>query len=499
MTPRQRLRAAARAWRHAAICFAAPALLACGSARPVIAGASTANRAPLFEKRILFGDSLRPADEAALVRDVTAVVKHVARQQEALPASEARGRIGIGTPLDQGGRYRQTALTQWLLAEFDKQARGVGLDPLPMTPTTSPRDTLAPIANPMDRLFPDDPSRLEDPGNWPLINGKLKVMGLPPVAYLLTSRIAQDETGRGLEVRHQLVRLEPEPAVVRSDAFPVRLSQALPKGADIFLLLDESGSMRDNDPDGVRVQAAHLLIDQLAAAQKRDASGTYRIALGLFANVVRSASVLAPLSLADADDVARLHKAIDAVQPNGNTNLDLPFVQVLKHVDRERLERPLVVVLLTDGNHTEGPLRHLWRQLDYVAKPVWRDVSGLALALGYDTESSVLDDIAQALGGRSAPRRVTQEHLEEDLLGLLFELQYTQLEHKVIDISRHVLAGEEVKGHAQGGLSVLVSQSTRPARPAAARPAGQEAVAKPAPPPKPAVSDADIPFLDMVQ
>ena len=157
--------------------------------------------------------------------------------------------------------------------------------------------------------------------------------------------------------------------------------------ADIALIIDSSGSMKENDPNNLRRNAAKFFIE-LADPNVRIAN--VRIAIVDFNG---SAKTLARLTFADAVGTSQLRRVVDQIDSDGETDLSLALRQGFNELSRSNYpDAKKAAVMLTDGQNNdtaENPLRA-------VSSYVTRGWSVYTIGLGDDVDVELLRDIAEA-------------------------------------------------------------------------------------------------------
>lgn len=112
---------------------------------------------------------------------------------------------------------------------------------------------------------------------------------------------------------------------------------------DFVFVLDESGSMGSNDPQGLRKTAAKDVVDRLADISEFD-----RVAVVSFDSSVRTRIGLT--SLTTSAGVQAVKAAIDAVGVLGGTNIGIGVSRGIDELTKDApAGRPRVMVLMTDG------------------------------------------------------------------------------------------------------------------------------------------------------
>jgi Mg-chelatase subunit ChlD len=120
---------------------------------------------------------------------------------------------------------------------------------------------------------------------------------------------------------------------------------AQPEGVNLSLILDSSGSMTENDPDELRIDAAKMIVDQLppaAAVSIVDFDGS--------AETLVSTSGVSPSrqNTLTASGRPQVKEAIERIDADGNTHIGRALKEGARTLrDNARLQN--VALLLTDG------------------------------------------------------------------------------------------------------------------------------------------------------
>lgn len=198
-----------------------------------------------------------------------------------------------------------------------------------------------------------------------------------PLAYPISA-----ETGVDPDQPKTLLPV-PEPAVIAA----VQQSwQRVKKQADIVLLIDTSGSMRDEDKIGQAKEAAQIFLE--------DQAGKNNVGLVRFSSDVE---VLVPLGPIESNR-AEILDAIDRLEARGNTSLyDAVIASVEKLRDASDPERIQAIVLLSDGQDTSSQraLNDVVRLLQEVRNSR-TPILVIPVAYGRDADINALNAIARA-------------------------------------------------------------------------------------------------------
>ena len=148
------------------------------------------------------------------------------------------------------------------------------------------------------------------------------------------------------------------------------------KTTDIVFAIDSSGSMKDNDKSGLRLQAVNEFIDNMQSLTKA---------------AIVDFDYFATLRQGLTDNNEYLHKAVKKVDAYGGTDLSAGIkrsLDVLKKSDADRK----YIIFLTDG---DGGYKKTYTQR---AKD--EGVTIYTIGLGKDVKDSVLKEIAEGTGGK---------------------------------------------------------------------------------------------------
>ncbi|WP_410513632.1 vWA domain-containing protein [Paenibacillus sp. BR2-3] len=156
---------------------------------------------------------------------------------------------------------------------------------------------------------------------------------------------------------------------------------------DVVMVIDDSGSMMQSDPNNSRYTAAQGLVARM--------DGDNQVAVLTFSD---DATVVQPLtSLANPADVQRVSDAILNLQTTeGGTNISAALSEALGVINGdETADRGAMVILLSDGFSEFDTARELQDYLD-------RGIAVNTIGLGLDDPSGsyLLQDIARTTGGQ---------------------------------------------------------------------------------------------------
>ncbi|MBL7162784.1 MAG: VWA domain-containing protein [Anaerolineales bacterium] len=186
-----------------------------------------------------------------------------------------------------------------------------------------------------------------------------------------------------------------------------------PKNVCVIFLIDDSGSMGDNDRTDLRYTAARLFVSALGEG---DAVAAIRFAT--------SSSLILPecMQITDAQSKESILEALQPVSPDGYTNVLAAFRQTDQLLSQEQFgERKNVVILLTDGKpEIERPYPNYEEEAIQAATKLGIPVYSISLTP--QGQTSFLSQLAQATDGKVIPAK-TANDLLDSYLQILGELK----------------------------------------------------------------------------
>ncbi|KQO18578.1 vWA domain-containing protein [Paenibacillus sp. Leaf72] len=155
---------------------------------------------------------------------------------------------------------------------------------------------------------------------------------------------------------------------------------------DIVLVIDNSGSMAETDPDNQRYVAAKQLIDQM--------DNDKRVAIVGFSDLAEQ--VLPFTSVDSAANKAAINAAIDSFVPtDGGTNFSVALEESLKTIEAKAdSKRGTMVILLSDGfsESDVAPQLALYKEQQIA-------INSVGLSLVDSRGADLLRNIAESTGG----------------------------------------------------------------------------------------------------
>lgn len=158
-----------------------------------------------------------------------------------------------------------------------------------------------------------------------------------------------------------------------------RAAGSAPTPLDLALVLDSSGSMADNDPQGLRKSESKKLVDALLANDRAsvvDFDGSARLAQAL------------------TSDKAAIKAAIDTIDDSGSTNIGAGVRIGIDSLGPQGTSAR-VMVLLTDGDGSYSS--------DLTAEAKAKSITIYAVGLGSAVNETLLREIATQTGGEYFP------------------------------------------------------------------------------------------------
>jgi uncharacterized protein YegL len=164
-----------------------------------------------------------------------------------------------------------------------------------------------------------------------------------------------------------------------SVAATCRAPGSTPTPLDLAFVLDSSGSMADNDPQGLRKSESKKLVDALLA--------TDRASVVDFDSSARVAQAL-------TSDKAALKAAIDTINDSGGTDIGAGVRSGIDSLGAQG-DRARVIVLLTDGDGSYSSA--------LTAEAKSKSITIYTVGLGSAVNDTLLRDIATQTGGSYFP------------------------------------------------------------------------------------------------
>lgn len=181
---------------------------------------------------------------------------------------------------------------------------------------------------------------------------------------------------------------------------PVEAKGAERVAKDVVLVLDTSGSM-----DGEKIvqarAAANYVLDHLGAEDRYNIV-SFSTATHLFSE-----------ELVPANRRAEGHAFVDQLQAQGSTDINRALLEAVSGVDPQR---PTIVIFLTDGLPTVGELNPD-QILANVQRSAPKSVRLFTFGVGFDVDTTLLDQLSSTLRGASAYVKPDQQ-IDEEVSGL---------------------------------------------------------------------------------
>lgn len=186
---------------------------------------------------------------------------------------------------------------------------------------------------------------------------------------------------------------------------------------NIVFVIDDSGSMEANDPNGDRYEATKMLIGKMD--QDKEA------AIVVFDDRVQLLQPFVRLNNQDVKD--EVYSRLDAMEPmQGGTNFDLALTEAMDQIKgRDTSRRGTLVILLSDGFSEVDPSGIL---RDYQSSGI--AVNTIGLGLDNPDGSALLKDIATRTGGQY------QDVTEADQLSFAFQKIYDNIGDRTLVTER---------------------------------------------------------------
>ncbi|MBW7460409.1 VWA domain-containing protein, partial [Paenibacillus sepulcri] len=182
---------------------------------------------------------------------------------------------------------------------------------------------------------------------------------------------------------------------------------------DIVLVVDNSGSMLETDPDNERYAAAKQLINNMDSDN--------RVAVVAFSN---TAELIQPfVSLDTQDEKNSVNAVIDSLKPtDGGTDFSLALTEAMKTIEgKENAKRGTLVILLSDGFSESNIDQQL---AAYQEQQIAVNTVGLSVVDARG--SALLQQIAESTGGSY------YDVSEASGLALVFQNIYDKIDNRTL-------------------------------------------------------------------
>ena len=174
-----------------------------------------------------------------------------------------------------------------------------------------------------------------------------------------------------------------------SDPCPCGSSAALPTNAenfDIAFVIDESGSMTQNDPGRLRVEATKQFVDMAAADSPKN-----RAAIFGFTTSARTV-----LNLTALNDKEEAKNSLNSIYSSGGTNIFSGLESAVKELETKSSDSySPVIVLMTDGQDNS----QFTNYTPLINRANEKGITVFAIGLGRDVNSTLLRQICDNTGG----------------------------------------------------------------------------------------------------
>lgn len=173
-----------------------------------------------------------------------------------------------------------------------------------------------------------------------------------------------------------------------TDTCPCNSSSAVRTNApnfDVVFVIDESGSMNQNDPNNLRVEATIQFIDMLATDSKSN-----RVSIYGFENSARTILNLTALSNKDAVKIS-----LNTIHSGGGTNIYSGLSAAVQEIEKNNKSYTPVIILMTDGQDNSN-ISNYQGLIDSANE---KGLTIFAIGLGNDVNATLLREICNKTGG----------------------------------------------------------------------------------------------------
>lgn len=206
-------------------------------------------------------------------------------------------------------------------------------------------------------------------------------------SHIATARARSDRRARALAF---LVALAVVLLLAQSPT-PQARAQGSRGNLDVVLVIDNSGSMGDNDPDGLRWSAAQLFVD-LAAPGDRVAAVAFAAEVEPLGDAARGQ--LTPMG--DQQSRDGLKRVLAPREPEGGTNMEAALLEAEDLLSTGDVGNERVIVFLTDGKPDPEDQRP--GLTEAIREAGRRGVMVFPILLGSGTDPDVADQMVRDTG-----------------------------------------------------------------------------------------------------
>ena len=220
--------------------------------------------------------------------------------------------------------------------------------------------------------------------------------------------------------------------VISQDAFAAEIS-GQKHALDVNFVLDVSGSMKTNDPDGIALDMVKAFIDTVHIQNIR---------IGFVAYNDKIVTSTSPVPIMELSERERLKELIDTVAYSGNTDIGLGLTNAYQSMPKEE-GRNRIIVLISDGesdlkgSNTGRTLEQSNQELRQTVEQCREEeIPVYTIAFGsYDGSKEILGSIAEQTGAStySAPG-------PELLIEVLYDIFNNNLSYRIQKVSTGIYA-----------------------------------------------------------
>ena len=223
--------------------------------------------------------------------------------------------------------------------------------------------------------LPDQKMIANYSGGWASVTAKTTHFS----TYILLNSVEYNKVWETVEIR------KPAESDLCSCGSSTTAMQSNTSNFDVVFVIDESGSMNDNDPNRLRVEAAKQFIDMLAADSKDNRAAIYG-----FEGGARSI-----LNLTTLNDREAVKNSLNSIHSNGGTNIYSGLEAAVREIEANTHAYSPVIILMTDGQDNST----LTNYTPLIERANAKGITVFAIGLGKDVNATLLRQICDNTGG----------------------------------------------------------------------------------------------------